>query len=120
MAYVMSQGSAFLLDADDPTSFDFPAHFVVLNFDTPPPLRRSAALFETVGRIDPDLFNTDSSGYTQYGRAYVSLQSFVEDERFIAGYVRAPRSSASSTRPSWAVCRGCSRAAPRSRATTGS
>jgi hypothetical protein len=91
LGYVMSQASAFLLDADNPDSFDFPAHYVVLNFDTPPPLQRSAALFETVGRIDKDLFETDTSGYTQYGRAYLSLQSDVEDAQFIAGYVKAAR-----------------------------
>ncbi len=89
LAYVLSQDSAFLLDADDPGSFDFPAQYVVLNFATPPPLRKSAALFETVGRIDPELFATDTSGYTQFGRAYLSLQSAVEDARFIAGYVQA-------------------------------
>jgi hypothetical protein len=89
LGYVLSQGSAFLLDADNPASFDFPANYVVLNFVTPPPLERSAALFETVGRIDPELFETDSSGYTQFGRAYLSLQSFVEDAQFIAGYVQA-------------------------------
>jgi hypothetical protein len=89
LAYVMSQDSAFLLDADDPTSFDFPAQYVVLNFASPPPLRKSAALFETVGRIDPELFATDTSGYTQFGRAYLSLQSAVDDARFIAGYVQA-------------------------------
>jgi hypothetical protein len=89
LGFVLSQGSAFLLDADGPGSFDFPANYVVLNFATPPPLNRSAALFETVGRIDPELFATDSSGYTQYGRAYLSLQSFVEDDQFISGYVRA-------------------------------
>lgn len=89
LGYVLSQGSAFLLDAVNTTSFDFPANYVVLNFDTPPSLRRSAALFETVGRIDPELFATDSSGYTQYGRAYLSLQSFVPDSQFIAGYVQA-------------------------------
>lgn len=89
LGYVLSQGSAFLLDADDPSSFDFPANYVVLNFATPPPLAVSAALFETVGRIDPELFETDSSGYTQYGRAYLSLQSFVPDAQFIAGYVQA-------------------------------
>jgi hypothetical protein len=89
LGYVMSQGSAFLLDAEDPSSFDFPANFVVLNFATPPPLATSAALFETVGRIDPELFATDTSGYTQYGRAYLSLQSAVPDAQFIAGYVRA-------------------------------
>lgn len=49
----------------------------------------SAALFETVGRIDPEIFETDTSGYTQYGRAYLSLQSFVPDAQFISGYVRA-------------------------------
>ncbi len=89
LGYVLSQASAFLLDSDDPTSFDFPANYVVLNFATPPPLAASAALFRTVGRIDPELFETDSSGYTQYGRAYLSLQSFVPDEQFIAGYFRA-------------------------------
>jgi len=89
LGYVLSQGSAFLLDADDPSSFDFPANYVVLNFAAPPPLAVSAALFETVGQIDPELFETDSSGYTQYGRAYLSLQSFVPDAQFIAGYVQA-------------------------------
>jgi hypothetical protein len=89
LGYVMSQGSAFLLDADDPTSFLFPAKYVVLNFATPPSLQRSAALFEAVGRIDPELFETDSSGYTQFGRAYLSLQSFVPDQQFIDGYAKA-------------------------------
>jgi hypothetical protein len=89
LGYVMSQGSAFLLDADNDASFDFPAQYVVLNFAAPPPLEQSAALFETVGQIDPELFETDSSGYTQYGRAYLSLQSFVPDAQFIAGYFQA-------------------------------
>jgi hypothetical protein len=89
LGYVLSQGSAFLLDSDDPSSFDFPANYVVLNFSAPPPLAASAALFRTVGQIDPALFLTDTSGYTQYGRAYLSLQSDVPDEQFIAGYVRA-------------------------------
>jgi hypothetical protein len=89
LGYVLSQGSAFLLDADGTESLEFQANYVVLNFAAPPSIQRSAALFETVGRIDPELFETDSSGYTQYGRAYLSLQSFVPDEQFIAGYVRA-------------------------------
>jgi hypothetical protein len=89
LGYVMSQASAFLLAADDPSSFDFPANYVVLNFRRQPPLAASAALFETVGRIDPELFSTDTSGYTQFGRAYLSLQSAVSDARFIDGYVRA-------------------------------
>ena len=89
LAFVLSQGSAFLLDANNAGSFEFPANYVVLNFETPPPLRKSAALFETVGRIDPELFETDSSGYTQFGRAYLSLQSFVPNDQFIAGYVQA-------------------------------
>ena len=89
LAYVMSQSSAFLLDADNAMSLDFPANYVVLNFDTPPSLKRSAALFETVGRINPDLFETDTSGYTQYGRAYLSLQSAVDNDVFIKGYVQA-------------------------------
>ena len=77
LGYVLSQGSAFLLDADDPSSFDFPANYVVLNFKTPPPIAVSAKLFKAVGRIDPELFETDTSGYTQFGRAYLSLQSDV-------------------------------------------
>ncbi len=89
LGYVMSQASAFLLDSDDASAFDFSANYVVLNFATPPPLAASAALFEKVGRIDPELFATDTSGYTQYGRAYLSLQSAVTNERFIEGYVRA-------------------------------
>lgn len=89
LGYVMSQASAFLLDADNTSSFDFPANYVVLNFETPPSIATSAALFRTVGRIDPELFSTDTSGYTQYGRAYLSLQSDVPDAQFIAGYTRA-------------------------------
>jgi hypothetical protein len=89
LGYVLSQGSAFLLDADNRRSFDFPANYVVLNFPTPPSLQQSASLFQTVGKIDSELFETDSSGYTQFGRAYLSLQSFVPDEQFIAGYVAA-------------------------------
>lgn len=91
LGYVLSQGSAFLLDADNPSSFDFPANFVVVNFRTPPSIAQSAALFERVGRIDRELFATDTSGYTQYGRAYLSLQSDVPDSQFIAGYIRAAR-----------------------------
>jgi hypothetical protein len=89
LGYVLSQGSAFLLDADNTESFDFPADYVALNFDTPPPLARSAALFRTVGHIDRELFATETCGYTQYGRAYLSLQSDVPDLRFIEGYVSA-------------------------------
>jgi hypothetical protein len=91
LGYVLSQGSAFLLEANDTSSFDFPANYVVLNFDKPPSIQTSADLFETVGRIDPDLFATDTSGYTQYGRAYLSLQSAVPDAQFIAGYVKAAK-----------------------------
>ena len=89
LGYVMSQASAFLLDSNDPSAFDFPANYVVLNFRSTPTIARSAALFETVGRIDPELFETDTSGYTQFGRAYLSLQSAVPDAQFIAGYERA-------------------------------
>jgi hypothetical protein len=91
LGYVMSQASAFLLDSDDPSSFDFPANYVVLNFPATPTIAASAALFRIVGGIDKDLFETDTSGYTQFGRAYLSLQSDVKDERFIAGYAEAAR-----------------------------
>ena len=77
LGYVLSQGSAFLLDSSDPDGFDFTANFVVLNFARPPSIAVSAALFRLVGRIDEELFETDTSGYTQFGRAYLSLQSAV-------------------------------------------
>ncbi len=89
LGYVLSQGSAFLLDGDNPGAFAFPANYVVLNFDSTPTMDESAALFETVGAIDPELFETYTSGYTQYGRAYLSLQSDVPDQQFIDGYVEA-------------------------------
>jgi hypothetical protein len=89
LGYVLSQTSAFLLDADDPASLDFPANYVVVNFPAPPPLGISAAFFRAVGRIDPDLFSTDTSGYTQFGRAYLSLQSDVPNQQFIDGYTAA-------------------------------
>jgi hypothetical protein len=60
LGYVLSQGSAFLLDADPLSTFGFLANYVVLNFDTQPPLAASAALFRTVGRIDRELFDTDT------------------------------------------------------------
>jgi hypothetical protein len=91
LGFVMTQDSAFLLDEDRATSFEFPTSYVVLEFRRTPPIEASAALFETVGRIDPELFDTDTSGYTQVGRSYVSLQSNVPDEEFIAGYVQAAR-----------------------------
>jgi hypothetical protein len=89
LGYVFSQGSAFLLDGDGPGSFDFPANYVVLVFDHTPSIEESAALFETVGEIDPELFSTSTSGYTQYGVNYLSLQSAVPDQQFIDGYVEA-------------------------------
>jgi hypothetical protein len=91
LGYVLSQASGFLLDADGPDSFEFPANYVVVNFPKPPPIAASAAFFELVGAIDPDLFFSDTSGYTQFGRAYLSLQSDVDDPVFIAGYVEAAR-----------------------------
>ena len=91
LGYVMSQGSAFLLDADNLGSLDFESNYVVVNFPAPPPIAKSAAFFRAVGRIDSELFATFSSGYTQFGRAYLSLQSAVSDERFIAGYTEAAR-----------------------------
>jgi len=89
LGYVLSQDSAFLLDTNSTATFDFPANYVVLNFRHTPSIEQSAELFETVGRIDPELFETDTSGYTQFGRSYVSLQSDVPDAEFIAGYVQA-------------------------------
>jgi hypothetical protein len=91
LGYVMSQDSVFVLDLDDPASFEFPSSYVVLRFRRTPPLAASAALFEAVGRIDPQLFETDTSGYTQVGRSYISLQSDVPEAEFIAGYVQAAR-----------------------------
>jgi hypothetical protein len=79
LGYVLSQGSAFLLDSDDPSSFDFPANYVVLNFAAPPPIAVSAALFRLVGQIDPELFETDSSGYkipSQSHRALSRIRAF--------------------------------------------
>ena len=89
LGYVMSQSSAFLLDSDDPDAFDFPANYIVVNFAAPPSIEQSASFFEAVGRIDPELFATDTSGYTQYARSYVALQPDVDDEQFLAGYREA-------------------------------
>ena len=62
LGFVMSQGSAFLLDADALGTYDFDANYVVINFPAPPPMAESAAFFELVGDIDPELFETDSRG----------------------------------------------------------
>jgi len=91
LGYVMTQDSLLLLDEDRTTSFEFPIDYVALEFRRTPSLEASAQLFETVGEIDPELFATDTSGYTQVGRAYVSLQSNVPAEQFIAGYRAAAR-----------------------------
>jgi hypothetical protein len=89
LGYVFSQGSGFLLDGDNPTSFGFPANYVVLHFDHVPTIQESDALFATVGQIDPELYSTTTSGYTQYGQNYLSLQSAVPNQQFIDGYVAA-------------------------------
>ena len=119
LGYVLSQGSAFLLDGDNPDAFDFPANYVVLNFDSTPTMEESAALFETVGEIDPELFETDTSGYTQYGRAYLSLQSDVPDQQFIDGYVQAAAQAGVEYTPSSTASPACSRVALPSPTTTG-
>ena len=120
LGYVLSQASAFLLDADDTSSFDFPANYLVLNFRTPPPIAGSAALFRAVGRIDPELFETDTSGYTQYGRAYLSLQSSRAQRRSSSRATSGrPGSRDWSTRRSSTERRRCSRAAPLSQAMIG-
>ncbi len=72
LAYVMSQGSAFLLDADDAANFEFPANYVVLNFTRPPSIARSAALFRTVGEIDPRTSSTATPAATRSSAAPIS------------------------------------------------
>ena len=89
LGFVFSQGSAFLLDSDNPGSYAFPANYAVVNFPEVPEIGESAAFFELVGTIDPEIFETGSSGYTQYGNSYLTLQSFVPDQQFIDGYVAA-------------------------------
>ena len=89
LGYVFSQGSAFLLDADNSSSFAFPANYIVLHFDHVPTIQESDALFATVGQIDPQLYSTTTSGYTQYGQNYLSLQSAVPNQQFINGYYAA-------------------------------
>jgi hypothetical protein len=91
LGFVMSQDGAFLLDEEDPAALDFPASYAVVELPRHPSLDEAAELFETVGRIDPELFDTDSSGYTQVGRSYVTLQSDVPEAELIAGYVEAAR-----------------------------
>lgn len=89
LGFVMSQDSVFLLDEESGDALDFPASYLVVGFPLTPSPDEAAELFETVGSIDPDLFETDTSGYTQFGRSYLSLQSDVPEAEFIAGYVEA-------------------------------
>ena len=89
LGYVMSQDSVFLLDEENADALDVPASYVVVRYPRTPSLEEAAELFETVGRIDPELFETDTSGYTQFGRSYLSLQSDVPESEFIAGYLEA-------------------------------
>jgi hypothetical protein len=95
---VLSQGSAFLLDGDNTASFEFPANYVVLNFDAAPLIEESAALFETVGRIDPELFETNTSGYNQYGRPTCRCSRPYRTRNSSLGTCKQLRSSASNTR----------------------
>jgi hypothetical protein len=111
---------AGLLDAVNTGSFDFPANYVVLNFETPPPLRTSAALFEAVGRIDPNcsrptaaVSRSTAARICRFNRSSPTVSSS-------QATFRRPQSSASNTHPSSRVSRHSLREAPRSRAITGS
>ncbi|MBT8447760.1 MAG: hypothetical protein KJO38_11450, partial [Gammaproteobacteria bacterium] len=53
LGFIFSQGSAFLLDSDNPASYAFPANYAVINFPDVPDIGESAAFFELVGSIDP-------------------------------------------------------------------
>ena len=87
LGYVMSQASAFLLDADDTSSFDFPANYVVLN-STRRPRCHVGGTVQDGGQIDPELFETDTSGYTRYGGPISHCNPMCPSE-FIAGYTPA-------------------------------
>lgn len=87
--FVFSQGSIFELDADGSNAFGFPGKYAIVVWPNTPTLDESAAFFEAVGGINPDLFSTFSSGYTQFGERYISLKSDVPDTTFVAGYETA-------------------------------
>ena len=90
LGYVLSQGSAFLLDADDTASFDFPANYVVLNFAKPPSIRRSARLFETRRRDRPRALRDGHERlYPVRPCLPVAAVRRRADAQFIAGYVEA-------------------------------
>ena len=89
LGYVFSQESTFLLDTDNASSFEKPANYLVLNFAKVPTLDDSAALFEAVGRVDPKYFTTDEAGYTQFARAFLTLQPSTPKAHFIESYARA-------------------------------
>ena len=120
LGYVLSQGSAFLLDADNTSSFDFPANYVVVNFRTPPPISVSAGFFRLVGRIDNELFATDTSGYTQYQAARIShCNPTSPTPSSLRATRERHRSLAWNTRHSSMVSPRSSRVARPFRATTG-
>lgn len=91
LGYVFTQGSTFVLDGNDSDTFGVPANYVVMVFNETPTLDDSRDFFELVGSVDSNMFKTGSSGYTQYGREYLSLQSAIPDQEFIDGYTEAGR-----------------------------
>ena len=89
LGYVLSQGSAFLLDADDPSSFDFPANYVVLNFPPRRRLPRPRRCSRRSARSIPSC-SRPTRAATRSSAAPISRSSpFVSDAQFIAGYVQA-------------------------------
>lgn len=95
LGYVLSQGSVFLLDGDGKDasgasrSIGFDANYAIVEWAKTPTIGQSAAFFALAGDLDSDVFSTPTSGYTQYGIDYLTLQSAVSEERFIAAYLEA-------------------------------
>ena len=120
LGYVLSQGSAFLLDAVNTTSFDFPANYVVLNFAKPPSIASVGEAVRDRRRDRPRALRD------RYERLYpvrprLPVAAIRRPRRAIHRGLRGggQHVSASSTRRSSAASRRSSRAAPRSPATTG-
>ena len=90
LGYVMSQGSAFLLDSDNPASLDFPANYVVINFPTPPPIAKSAAFFRAVGRSTMSS-SPPTRAATRSSAVPISRCNPTYSERFIDGYAEAAK-----------------------------
>ena len=120
LGYVLSQGSAFLLDSNDPEGFDFTANFVVLNFARPPSIARVGGAVQARRPRSTKSSSRRTRAATPSSAEPISrCNPRWPTSSSSTAMSRRHGSSESSTRR-WSTARlRCSREAPPSPATTG-